>query len=455
MNACIFRRNDYTSCLLALQGPSAAMPEDKSIPLSCLVYASDTERMRALIANTLKDEARIDVGCVSTQTALRYKLASTRPDMLVIALDNAAERLPASLHRYPDLPILVVTPGKKTGPIDKWLDQGATDVVSQHRYDRFRHSVLRMLNESKLRAEQSKLLRQLSRADQFQQMLLNLQKEAVFIWQNGRIIESNRQFDRLIVCDEANNLARTIAFKRWMSEETKQLIELNHDDSRLGTVMTNTSGQQYQAIQTTLVLDNGPAKLWRLSTTASNEPSRLPAEKDTVTGLLTRVAFTKQLQRWIDSRTHEHRFVALHVHLPDLQSESGSQGINGTLQDLMAYRACSSIELGFDGPFFMGRTDKQSLLLVHDYIGTESRRSALTVKSLLGSLGGLIDDPGAITIKTLTLSHGSLAAEQVLERLESRWRNTVRVPRQPTSRTNKTSALKPLANTSVERYLTS
>lgn len=387
-----------------------------------------------LVSNTQQDNARMEIHNAFNQTHLRRLLAAYRHDIVIIAPQNAAERLPACLHRYPDLPVLVVSPAKKSGSINKWLEQGAKDVVSHLRYDRFRHAFLRIIRESRLKAEQVRLKRQLDSARRFQQVLLDLHHQAIMIWQNGRIIESNRQFDRLIACTESNNLARTIAFNHWMSDETQSLLKRSCNESRRRAVISDASGRQYQAKLENVVMENGAAQLWQLNIAdyVTTDMKIKPIDTDTVTGLPNRLGFIRQLQHWITEKNDAFRYVALHIRLPLMENESGSRSINRTLQDLIAYRASVSIQQGFKSPFHMGRTDDQSLTLVHDYVGTESRRSALFVKSLIGSLGGMIDDPTVVCIKTLTLTCQSLSAYQVLERLESRNRHHFRFSKNTT-----------------------
>ncbi|MFK8081795.1 MAG: hypothetical protein AB8B97_16030 [Granulosicoccus sp.] len=139
---------------------------------------------------------------------------------------------------------------------------------------------------------------------------------------------------------------------------------------------------------------------------------------DTVTGLPTRRAFAANLQRWLISQPDGTLYVAANISLPTIRSRSGSKGIDGTLQDLLAYRASVLLTQHTRQNTLLGRADRQSLLLVQPCTRKTAARSRAFVRGLLGDLGGLIDDPDSIVIRSLISSVRVLSANEVLRRLQ-------------------------------------
>ncbi|MFK7860261.1 MAG: hypothetical protein AB8B64_15685 [Granulosicoccus sp.] len=141
---------------------------------------------------------------------------------------------------------------------------------------------------------------------------------------------------------------------------------------------------------------------------------------DTVTGLPTRSAFAVNLQRWLVSQPDGMRFVAVNISLPTVRGQSGSKGIDGTLQDLLAYRASVLLAHQTWQNTLLGRADRQSLLLAQRCRQNTAGCYRSFLRGLLGNLGGLIDDPGSIAVTTLVSTVSMLSAHEVLQRLQFR-----------------------------------
>ena len=98
----------------------------------------------------------------------------------------------------------------------------------------------------------------------------------------------------------------------------------------------------------------------------------------------------------------------------------------------------------------LGRTGINTLLLARPTSGEQSRKLALRVKAAIGSLGGFIDDPSSVYIKTLTLAPNTLSAIEVMERLE----RPIKAPGQPNAnhRSISFNTLKPRRVISLYAY---
>ncbi|MFK7995353.1 MAG: hypothetical protein AB8B87_14525 [Granulosicoccus sp.] len=141
---------------------------------------------------------------------------------------------------------------------------------------------------------------------------------------------------------------------------------------------------------------------------------------DTVTGLPTRRTFAANLQRWLLSQPAGSRYVLANINLPIVRGQSGSKGIDGTLQDLLAYRASVLLTQQTWQNTLLGRSDRQSLLLGQLCTQSTTGRYREFLRRLLGNLGGLIEDPDCIAVTTLVSSTSMLSANEALMRLQSR-----------------------------------
>ncbi len=136
--------------------------------------------------------------------------------------------------------------------------------------------------------------------------------------------------------------------------------------------------------------------------------------RDSVTGLLNRESFILQLNNWMEAREVNTRYSVIQVTLTPHAYDAD----NSTVQALRLYRAASLLEQLFATQCLIARTRANSLVLGHPSNGPRTRHIVSRIKSCLGSLGGLLDMPDQLHIKTLTLSCGSLNATQIVARLE-------------------------------------
>lgn len=394
------------------------MRKEPEVELSCLVYCNEDAHRNALHneIDELSCVNRLELS--GSHAELREALRASLFNLAVVFLSDTSEQLPACLLRYPDMQVLVVIPDRKTGSVDSWLAQGANDVVSILRADRLRHTLSRMFNECLTSAKLRQANCLLSTQYKLQQILLNTYTEALMLKQNGRVIESNNCFDNLINCTEHDNKARTIEWKRWISAQSFKEL---HDSEQLEhseTTISSTTNRHYCTRIETLILEGGPAQLIRINPSPIGLNSIPDLETDSVTGLLVRDSLTQRLQSLLQSAGSTKRYTALLITLPAPENASYFSGVDRTLQDLLIYRAANTIEQHFKGDTLIGRTGINTLLLARSTSNEQSRKLALRVRAAIGSLGGLLDDPASVYIKTLTLANNTLSAIEVMERLE-------------------------------------
>jgi GGDEF domain-containing protein len=394
------------------------MPTEPIIELSCLVLSNEVAHEETLREVIGKHFCVKNLEHTDSQTELREYLRTSLFDLVVVALSNTSEQLPACLLRYPDMPVLVTMPSRKIGSIDSWLAQGANDIVSIQRTDRLRHTLNRLLNECATKVKLRRANSRLSTQYKLHQILLNTYAEAVMLRQNGRVIESNECFDTLINCKVHDNQARTIEWKRWVSVQSYKEL---HDSELLEiseTTLSCVTNEHYRARIESIILEGSPAQLIRINPSPIGLNSLPDLETDSVTGLLVRASFTQRLQSLLQSSGSKKRYTAILISLPTPENPSHFSGVDRTVQDLLIYRAANTIEQHFKGNTLLGRTGINTLLLATPTSGGQSRKLALRVKAAIGRLGGLIDDPASIYIKTLTLAPNTLSAIEVMERLE-------------------------------------
>lgn len=400
------------------------MPIKSTVELNCLVLCSE-EHAEIALRTAIGQHSCVNViEIIRGENKLKDALRGSTVDLLVIAKADNSESLPACLLRYPDLQILLALPGRKTGDLAQWLAQGVDEVVSLQRADRLTHSLSRMIEGCKMRSRLRRLTRLLSAQYKLQQILLNTYAEALILIQNGSIIESNDCFDSLIDCQQKDNKARSIEWKRWVSAQSyKELL----DSSLYGaseTTISSNENRHYRARVESLILDGGPAQLIRINPSPIGLNSLPDLETDSVTGLLVRDSLTQRLQSLLQSSDTDTRYTTLLLTLPIADNASHFSGVDRTLQDLMIYRAANSIEQYFTTNTLLGRTGINRLMITRPAASEHSRKLAARVRDAIGSLGGLIDDPSSITIKTLTLATNTLSAIEVVERLEQSPRTT-------------------------------
>jgi len=417
------------------------MPIEPTANLSCLVLCYEDAHEDALRTIIGLHTCVKKLVVTDDQAELRESLRTTPFDLVVIALRDTSEPLPACLLRYPDRQVLVVTTGRKIGSVERWSAQGAHDVGSFLRADRLRHTLHRMLNECATQAKLRHATNRLATQYKLQQILLDTYAEAVMLRQNGRVIEANGCFDTLINCHEHEPKARTIEWKRWVSAQSyKQL----HDAELVGqseTTISSVSNRRYHVRIESLILEDGPAQLIRINPAPIGLNSLPNLETDSVTGLLARESCAQRLQGLLQTPDAVKRYIAILITLPMPENASHFSGVDRTLQDLLVYRAANTIEQHFKGNTLIGRTGINTLLLARPASSEQSRKLALRVKATIGSLGGLIDDQASVHVKTLTLAPNTLSASEVMERLERPMTTTRGKPTRPPANQSAVEAL--------------
>lgn len=417
------------------------MPTHATETLSCLVHATSEARRRNLTA--LIGCAAFDVSLDETDTldAFREKLTAQRHDLVVTLLDEDDERLPACLLRYPDMLVLVITPARKTGPLEPWIEQGANDIVSEHRQEKLRHALARLLSECLTRAKLRTANYRLATQHKLHRILLDTRVEAVLLWQDGRVIESNQCLDSLIGCRITDNTAKGIEWKRWLSARSFNELHVTcnaahrHASQRFVSrpinplanrfactklYITSTFGQQYKTSVEYLIVDKGAAQLIRIdpNPVIEDETMTQDSQHDSVTGLLKREQFVKSLQSWFDSTSVLRCTVArIQIDQPDVLTDQ-NYSTDTTLQELLTYRVANLLQQRFSDCVLLARTGPNALTLVPRVSEDHSKTLAVRIKECLGAVGGLVDDPRLISVKTLTFSPNAMTAQHVLDRLE-------------------------------------
>lgn len=392
------------------------MPTDCSLQLKSLVFATSPAQREVLISEL---ESSASLECIDTpddQAALRDSLLTRHYDFVVIAVDRGDERLPACLLRYPELQILVVTADRKTGSVNSWRQQGANDVVSSQRYEKLHHALERMLEDCQTRAQLRLATLKLASQDKLHKILLDTQAEALLLWQDGQILESNRCFDYLMDCNQ--NAARGTDWQRWLSAQSYAELHERLPAKNGDIVISSALGQKYRARIESLTLDHGTAKLVRIDPRPIDPSQWIDEQNDSVTGVLRRESFLTNLDNWLQS-SPLLRYTVVQINIEASDGLPVISGANSTLQELLAYRAANLLQQQFQDDMLMGRTGRTALTLVSRQPVKDSRKLASQLRQCLGTVGDLIEDPQQqIRIKTLTLSPTALSADKVLKRLE-------------------------------------
>ncbi len=411
------------------------MGSDISVRLDCLLFANDHDELESQIRACAP--ARVVPACAVTDKPVKLSalLESTAFDVVIIAVEAQQKRLPECLNRYPEIPVVVVTPNDNPVQSSFWIEHGASDVLPLDCEPDFMRGLGRVLRECGVVRELASTKQQLAEQTSLRQVVLDAHQHAMMLWQDSSIRQSNSLFEQLMHCTE--HAALTLQWRRWMSAETAHLLDDMQAPNTLQTIITSADKLQYKAIFETVMLDDRPARLVQIDPNVLNQPEAPTILKDvvvsasstkTMCGLPTRTAFTENLQVWLRALQPHARFVAMSIRLPDVHSQSGSKGIGETLQDLLVYRAGILLAQNAGRSTVLGRSDHRSVLLVQLQNKTDARSNALSIRALLGSLGGLIDSPSDISIKTLTSSAAAMGAYEIIWRLESRQPGTTRLP---------------------------
>ncbi len=398
---------------------------DAPVRLNCLLFSSPHDVLATLVRACAPPSATPALLREDDPVQLATALATHNIDVVFVAGGINHDGLPDCLTAYPDLPVVVVMSADCAKPLPTLLEHGASEVISGESEYHLKSELARILCEHTLRKELNRTKRQLESQMTLRQVLLDNHSHAVMLWQQSSVRQANRQFERLINCTQ--HAAMTLHWRRWMSAETAHLMEDLQTPSSLQTIITNADKSQYKASIETVMLEGGPACLLQIDPAPVQLEETQVSNLDSSAIIPSRRAFTENLQVWLRALKPHTRFVAMSIRLPDIRSRSGSQGIDETLQDLLVHRASNLLEQNAGRTTVIGKTDNHSLLLVQLQNKSDARSAALSIRALLGTLGGLIDNPRTISIKTLTSSACAMGAYEVLWRLESGHQTLIRM----------------------------
>lgn len=395
------------------------MATDWSLPLSCLLYGSDTKRTSdiAEILRAYDDVSQIDE--VTRLSNFRNHLSRHSYDFVVVMLEHADDNLPACILRYPGLKVLALTPARKIHSLDNWMAQGASDVVSAQRVGKCRHALQRIIEECRVRAELRLASIKLASQDRLQKLLLDSQKDAVLLWQNGAVLDSNCHLDKLIGCHALDPQSRNIEWKRWISAPCYAQVHSPGESTSGKLIISNHQGLQYEATIEHLAIESGDAQLIRLNTRAIDNTSWSEEKLDATTGTLLPEAFLNAMDSWLQSTSKNRYTVAqISINEPDLQNDEDAA--NSTVKELLSYRVAMRLQDEFKKGSLIGRTGPTAMTLLPFHTHKHSRELATRIRRCLGTVGDLINDTHCIGISTLTLEPNTLNAREVLQRLNRR-----------------------------------
>ena len=392
------------------------MTTDWTAPLTCLVFGTNNTHVDGIAALVGECDNISQIDEISRLASLRDNLSRYPYDFVVVMLENADDNLPACLLRYPELRVLVVTPARKVGAIETLLTQGASDVVSVQRRGKCRHALDRIITECRIRVELRIASRKLESQNRLQKILLDSREEAVLLWQNGEMLESNCHLDALIECHSQDNQGRGIEWRRWVSAPCYAELHSIVKPLLGSTIITNHRGAQYKAKIERLHLESGEAQLIRITPHAIDNASWNDKTLDTVTGVLLPDAFVNAMDCWLHS-TDRTRYTVAQIRLNEPGLLSSESRANSTVQELLSYRIAALLEQEFKCGSLIGRTGATTMTLLPFESYKHSRDLATRIRRCLGTVGDLIDDTTRINIKTLTLSPHALSAREVVERL--------------------------------------
>lgn len=336
--------------------------------LNCLVLSGQEEHHK-LVSGWLGVSKRVgSVTSVNDDASLCKHLSSTPADVCILVVENREQPLPACILRYPHMPVLVLTAGRKTGKLLLWLQQGATDVISVKKTAAAQHAISRLIDQSVAQQKQ-------------------------------RFLETRNQ-----------QLEQEVAYLKSMLQSDKRSFALSASNDNTHDTLLQLESALRQTQRP--LIENVVAK---------------QQARDEATGLPARRSVLRRFQTLLQADIKPPKFTAMLVRiLTDSASHKGlathHNGADKTVQDLTLYRAASALQKSMGANSIIGRVNTNALLLIQSSdTETVSRDAANHVRDTLGSLGGLIDGETDVRINTMTLpSKSRFTANDVVARLESR-----------------------------------
>ena len=401
-----------------------------SVQLSAIVVAAD-EGMRASLTEQVGVSRRVSqVVDARDSVALRHELAVHHYDLAILLLEDADECLPACLLRYPDLRVLVVVPHRKTGSLDLWLQQGASDVVSLQKPANVRHALSRLLDECRLISELHQAREKIELQQRIHNTILLTHPHAVMLRCGDSMLDANDALLNLINPGQRSSDAKTLEhvndeWERWLSPASNATIASLPVNSPTQLEVTSQRGDRHKVRVQPIQFPAHMAQLISIDpepVTAISDVASMANRIENTSQIQAPESLNERLQVFLGSTRTTQRYTAMLVQFPELASAQTGDGVERTLQDLLISRAQTALKRCFPGKTLLARASKTALLLVSPASNQPSRSAANHAHEVLGSLGGLTDADSGITINTLTLPPASVNANEMIRRLGSRVR---------------------------------
>jgi len=336
--------------------------------LNCLVL-SDQQEHHKRVSGWLGVSKRVgSVTAVNDDISLCKHLSVAAAAICILVVENREQPLPACILRYPQMPVLVLSVGGKTGKLLQWLQQGATDVVSLKKTAAAQHAISRLIDQCTLQQRQ-------------------------------RYLETRTR-----------QLEQEVAYLKSMLQSDKRSFALSASNDNTHDSLLQLESDLRQTERP--LIENVVAK---------------QQARDEATGLPARRSVLRRFQSLLQADIKPPKFTAMLVRIltsnsTDERPAPHTNGAAKTVQDLTLYRAASALQKSMGPDSIIGRVNQNALLLIQSSgSDTVSRNAANQVRETLGSLGGLIDGGTDVRINTMTLpSKSRFTANDVVARLEAR-----------------------------------
>jgi len=332
------------------------------------------------------------VTAVVDSNGLCAQMRNTPRQLCILVPEEHQHMLPSCLWDFEATKVLVLTTNRKTGKQSSWLEQGAADVVSLKKPLIAQHVISRLVQDC---------IQQMQRA-YFEQRTAELKQEVAALKQ-------------LMKADRTGGIANA-----------STLID--------ASVFAETS--TLQPSNDAFSADATQAMPKRVMPVVAHD------SVDAATGLPTRMAATERFELELDSqrltfdtldlndtsaKAVERRTVML-LQFVDVANNQEDSVVDQNLQDLILCRAANTLQTHLQSNRLLGRTDRQSLLvLFKGESNTISRHAANWVRERLGTLDGLIEPEKNVRIYTMNLaSNIRLTADEIVCRLEAHAARQVR-----------------------------
>jgi GGDEF domain-containing protein len=324
----------------------------------------------------------------------------------------------------------MLTVGRKIPATDKWLGQGVEEAVSLTQPENARRILYRLLDERVMAHRLSLLESQIDEQWELIDTLIDQRRDAVALNQDGRLLQVNHAFTNMTGLTAG---ASKELWLDWLDGPSQLTVQSGRATDLQSVVVKDAATSRSRRLDRIAVQYCGAdAELICLDTVLEHaiehptdkkikQPPLLPTTAtDSVTGLPARSSLLNRVQKLLQTSDKKHRYTAMIVKLfNDDDQKTNKIGIDRTVQDLTLYRAADVLQKNFSEDTVLGRINQNALLLIKPSSQTEpSRGVAKRVREVLGSLGGVLEEPQDLKINTLNVAGASLSATEVVRRLE-------------------------------------